>query len=40
MKNLVGKIQYKLYQKRLEKMGLREVIIWSGSNKLASIGLE
>lgn len=40
MKEILGKIQYVVYKKKLEKLGLREVIIWSGEKKLASIGLE
>ena len=33
-------IRYKLYQKKLKKLGLREVFIYEGSKLVASIGLE
>ena len=32
-------IRYKLYQKKLKRLGLSEVFIYEGSNKVASIGL-
>lgn len=40
MKGILGKIEYAVYKRKLERLGLREVIIWSGEKKLASIGLE
>jgi len=40
MERFIEGIRYKLYQKKLKKLGLREVFIYEGSNKVASIGLE
>lgn len=39
MERFMERIRYKLYQKKLKKLGLREVFIYEGSNKVASIGL-
>ena len=40
MERFIEGIRYKLYQKKLKRLGLREVFIYEGSNKVASIGLE
>jgi hypothetical protein len=40
MERFMEGIRYKLYQKKLKRLGLREVFIYEGSNKVASIGLE
>ena len=39
MERFMEGIRYRLYQKKLKKLGLREVFIYEGSNKVASIGL-
>ena len=39
MERFLESVRYKLYQKKLKKLGLREVFIYEGSNKVASIGL-
>ena len=40
MERFMEGIRYKLYQKKLKKLGLREVFIYEGSKLVASIGLE
>lgn len=40
MEKLMEGIRYKLYQRKINKLGLREVFIYEGSKKVASIGLK
>lgn len=40
MKKFIRKVEYKLYQNKLKRLGLREVFICCGSEKVYSIGLE
>lgn len=39
MERFIGKVMYKLHKRKLNRLGLREVFIYEGSKKVASIGL-
>lgn len=40
MEKFIRKVEYKLYQNKLKRLGLREVFICCGNKRVCSIGLE